>query len=30
MLSAKEHAKKEIVVKGKTMSYVEMGVYTLT
>jgi haloalkane dehalogenase len=25
MLSAKEHAKKEIVVKGKTMSYVEMG-----
>ena len=25
MLSAKEHAKKEIIVKGKTMSYVEMG-----
>ena len=25
MLSAKEYAKKEIVVKGKTMSYVEMG-----
>ena len=25
MLSAKEHAKKEVIVKGKTMSYVEMG-----
>ena len=25
MLSAKEHAKQEIIVKGKTMSYVEMG-----
>ena len=25
MLSAKEHAKKKIIVKGKTMSYVEMG-----
>jgi len=25
MLSAKEHTKKEIIVKGKTMSYVEMG-----
>ncbi|MFT7472488.1 MAG: haloalkane dehalogenase [Kiritimatiellia bacterium] len=25
MLSTKEHAKKEIIVKGKTMSYVEMG-----
>ena len=25
MLSAKEHAKKEIIVKGKTMSYVQMG-----
>ena len=25
MLSAKEHAKKEIIVKGKMMSYVEMG-----
>jgi len=25
MLSAKEHAKKEIIVQGKTMSYVEMG-----
>jgi haloalkane dehalogenase len=25
MLSAKEYAKKEIIVKGKTMSYVEMG-----
>jgi len=25
MLSVKEHARKEIVVKGKTMSYVEMG-----
>lgn len=25
MLSAKEHPKKEVVVKGKTMSYVEMG-----
>ena len=25
MLSAKEHVKKEVIVKGKTMSYVEMG-----
>ena len=25
MLGAKEHAKKEVIVKGKTMSYVEMG-----
>jgi len=25
MLSAKEHVKKEFIVKGKTMSYVEMG-----
>ena len=25
MLSAKEHLKKEVIVKGKTMSYVEMG-----
>lgn len=25
MLSAKEHPKKEIIVKGKTMSYVELG-----
>ena len=25
MLSAKEHVKKEVIVKGKTMSYVQMG-----
>ena len=25
MLSTEEHAKKEVTVKGKAMSYVEMG-----